>query len=72
MPLNALKGVETEMERRYDRLASAGVRNIQDYNERLKSGRMKNSETVVHSVLPYLVVVIDELADLMMTAAPRG
>ncbi len=67
--VNALKGVETEMERRYDRLASAGVRNIQDYNERLKSGRLKNSETVVHSVMPYLVVVIDELADLMMTAA---
>lgn len=67
--VNALKGVETEMERRYDRLASAGVRNIQDYNERLKSGRLKSSETVTHSIMPYLIVVIDELADLMMTAA---
>ena len=67
--VNVLKGVETEMEKRYDRLASAGVRNIQDYNDRLKSGRLKSSETVTHSNMPYLIVVIDELADLMMTAA---
>jgi DNA segregation ATPase FtsK/SpoIIIE, S-DNA-T family len=65
----ALKGVELEMERRYDRLAAAGVRNIADYNERIKSGRLKNTETVVHRKMPYLIVVIDELADLMITAA---
>jgi S-DNA-T family DNA segregation ATPase FtsK/SpoIIIE len=64
-----LRSVETEMEKRYDRLAAAGVRNIQDYNERLTSGRLKHSETVVHRKMPYLVVVIDELADLMITAA---
>ena len=64
-----LKSVELEMEKRYDRLAAAGVRNIQDYNERLKAGRLKNTETILHSKMPYLVVVIDELADLMMTAA---
>lgn len=71
-PRNAvlvLKGVEYEMEKRYDRLASAGVRNIVDYNERIKSGRLKSTETVVHSRMPYLLVVIDELADLMITAA---
>ncbi len=67
--VSVLKSVELEMENRYDRLASAGVRNIQDYNERLASGRLKNSESVVHRKMPYLVVVIDELADLMMTAA---
>ena len=39
--VTALRGVELEMERRYDRLAAAGVRNIQDYNERLRSGRLK-------------------------------
>ena len=65
----ALKGVEYEMERRYDRLAAAGVRNIVDYNERFKSGRLKNTETVVHAKMPFLLVVIDELADLMITAA---
>lgn len=67
--VSVLKSVELEMEKRYDRLAAAGVRNIQDYNERLKSGRLKNSESIVHRKMPYLVVVIDELADLMMTAA---
>ncbi|MBI4535251.1 MAG: DNA translocase FtsK, partial [Ignavibacteriae bacterium] len=64
-----LKNVEYEMEKRYDRLASAGVRNIADYNDRLKAGRLRNSETVTHAKMPYLIVVIDELADLMITAA---
>lgn len=65
----ALKSVEIEMERRYDRLAAAGVRNIADYNERVKSGRLHDTETIKHRKLPYLIVVIDELADLMITAA---
>lgn len=65
----ALRGVEYEMEKRYDRLASAGVRNIIDYNDRLASGRMKSTETITHSKMPYLLVIIDELADLMITAA---
>jgi S-DNA-T family DNA segregation ATPase FtsK/SpoIIIE len=64
-----LRGVEIEMERRYERLASAGVRNIADYNERVKNGRLKDTDTVSHAKMPYLVVVIDELADLMITAA---
>ncbi len=65
----ALRGVELEMERRYDRLAAAGVRNVQDYNERLRSGRLAYTPEHPHTRLPYLVVVIDELADLMITAA---
>jgi len=65
----ALRGVELEMERRYDRLASAGVRSIVDYNERLASGRLRSTEEVQHMKMPYLLVVIDELADLMITAA---
>ena len=64
-----LRGVEIEMEKRYDRLAAAGVRNILDYNERLASGRLKDTEQVAHAKMPYLIVVIDELADLMITAA---
>jgi S-DNA-T family DNA segregation ATPase FtsK/SpoIIIE len=64
-----LKGVEIEMERRYEKLAAAGVRNIGDYNGRVKSGRLKNTDTVTHAKMPYLLVVIDELADLMITAA---
>jgi S-DNA-T family DNA segregation ATPase FtsK/SpoIIIE len=65
----ALKGVEYEMEKRYGRLAAAGVRSIVDYNDRLRSGKLKNTETMTHSRMPYLVVIIDELADLMITAA---
>ena len=71
-PQNAvlgLKSVELEMEKRYDRLAAAGVRNIADYNEKVGSGRLHDTETIKHRKLPYLVVVIDELADLMITAA---
>jgi S-DNA-T family DNA segregation ATPase FtsK/SpoIIIE len=67
--VNVLRGVELEMEKRYDRLAAAGVRNINDYNERVKSGRIKNTPEVTHQKMPYLIVIIDELADLMMTAA---
>ncbi|MEX2190587.1 MAG: DNA translocase FtsK 4TM domain-containing protein [Bacteroidota bacterium] len=65
----ALKSVELEMEKRYDRLAAAGVRNIADYNERVKGGRLHDTEAIKHRKLPYLIIVIDELADLMITAA---
>ncbi|HTO94314.1 MAG TPA: DNA translocase FtsK 4TM domain-containing protein, partial [Bacteroidota bacterium] len=64
-----LRSVEREMENRYDRLAAAGVRNIVDYNERLAAGRLKESEETPHAKMPFLIVVIDELADLMITAA---
>jgi S-DNA-T family DNA segregation ATPase FtsK/SpoIIIE len=64
-----LKSVEYEMEKRYDLLAAAGVRHIADYNERVKSGRLHDTEGLKHRKLPYLVVVVDELADLMITAA---
>ena len=64
-----LKGLELEMDKRYDLLATAGVRNISDYNERLKNGRLVSTETVKHRKLPYIVVIVDELADLMITAA---
>ena len=53
----ALKCVVKEMELRYESLEKAGVRNIADYNRRLPE-----------EAIPYLVVVIDELADLMITA----
>jgi S-DNA-T family DNA segregation ATPase FtsK/SpoIIIE len=65
----ALRCVEVEMERRYDRLSNAGVRSIVDYNERVKAGRLKSTDVIQHAKMPYLVVIIDELADLMITAA---
>ncbi|WP_027106927.1 DNA translocase FtsK [Ligilactobacillus ceti] len=59
----ALRWVVEEMENRYQKLAAAGVRNIASYNEKaLASGKYEYK-------LPYIVVVIDELADLMMVAA---
>lgn len=70
-PQNAvsiLKSVELEMEQRYDRLANAGVRYIEDYNKRYEEGTLKNTEDVKHRRMPYIVVIIDELADLMITA----
>ncbi|MES2765664.1 MAG: DNA translocase FtsK [Bacteroidota bacterium] len=64
----ALKSVEAEMERRYDILASVGQRNIVDYNAKVNEGKYKDTTETVHRPLPYIVVIIDELADLMMTA----
>jgi S-DNA-T family DNA segregation ATPase FtsK/SpoIIIE len=65
----ALKSVEYEMEQRYDRLAAVGVRNVADYNERVREGKLKDSPTLKHRKIPYLIIVIDELADLMLTAS---
>jgi len=72
-PQNAilmLKSVEYEMEKRYDKLAKAGVRNIVDYNKKVSDPKTKPTDTemVKHHHLPYLIVIIDELADLMITA----
>ena len=73
VPSNAvllLKSVEYEMEKRYDKLAKAGVRNIVDYNLKIADPKKapKDSDTMKHYFLPYIVVIIDELADLMITA----
>ena len=66
----ALKSIEYEMERRYDKLAKAGVRNIVDYNKKIADPKTKphDTETIKHHHLPYIIVIIDELADLMITA----
>ncbi len=64
--LPALQSLVLEMELRYDLLKEARVRNITEYNEAYFSGRLANLEG--HRYLPYIVLIIDELADLMMTA----
>ncbi|MGK9476461.1 DNA translocase FtsK 4TM domain-containing protein [Melioribacter sp. OK-6-Me] len=68
--LLALKAVEFEMEKRYDKLAKAGVRNIMDYNKKVLNPRTKpkDTEEMKHHKLPYIIVIIDELADLMITS----
>ncbi|MBE2217384.1 MAG: DNA translocase FtsK 4TM domain-containing protein [Ignavibacteria bacterium] len=65
----ALKGLEIEMEKRYERLANATVRNIADYNKKFIEGRLKDHENIKHGKMPYIIVIIDELADLMITAS---
>ncbi len=67
----ALKAAEFEMEKRYNKLAKAGVRNIVDYNEKVSDPKRKprDTEEMKHHKLPYMVVIIDELADLMITAS---
>lgn len=72
-----LNWVVTEMENRYKLFAAVGVRNITGFNTRPISEEAKTqmnnveSENVVPVHLPYIVVVIDELADLMMVAADK-
>jgi len=66
----ALKWTVAEMERRYRLLAANGVRSLGDFNARLKSGEeLDDPSGAVEPLraLPYIVVVIDELADLMLT-----
>ena len=65
----ALKALEVEMERRYDRLAKAAVRSLADYNSKVAQGKLRSTSEEQHYHLPYIVVIIDELADLMITAA---
>ncbi len=63
-----LRSLVLEMNDRYDKFSKAGVRNIQEYNERVRQGRIK-SEDGDSFELPYIVVIIDELADLMIAAS---
>lgn len=63
----ALKKVVEEMERRYDLFAHTGTRNIEGYNEHIKKHNVE--EEAQQPLLPYIVVIVDELADLMMVAS---
>ena len=63
-----LRSCEREMEIRYDLLAEAGVRGIEEYNKKFAAGKLAELGKA-HKHLPYIVVIVDELADLMMTSA---
>lgn len=74
---NALAWAVREMERRYDLLADVGVRDITGYNQAVDNNTLKpplgvlddDGERLSYSRLPFVLVVVDELADLMMVAA---
>ena len=64
----ALKKIVVEMERRYDLFESSGTKNIEGYNK-LVDKKNEEDPTLNMKRLPFIVVIIDELADLMMVAA---
>lgn len=63
----ALQKVVQEMEERYEKFAATGVRNITGYNEFVQQKNLENGTK--HPTLPFIVVIVDELADLMMVAS---
>ncbi len=67
--VRVLGGVEMEMARRYDLLSSVGVRNIEEFNRLAEAGKAVSVDGEILHPLCYLIIVIDELADLMMIAA---
>jgi S-DNA-T family DNA segregation ATPase FtsK/SpoIIIE len=64
--INTLNSLCIEMDDRYELLKKAMVRNIKEYNQKFKSRKLNPEEG--HKFLPYIVLVIDEFADLIMTA----
>jgi len=64
--VNTLNSLCIEMDQRYDLLKDAGVRNLKEYNQKFINRKISDPEK--HRYLPFIVLVIDEFADLMMTA----
>ena len=61
-----LNSLCVEMDQRYEQLAKARVRNIKDYNEQVREGKLSRRDGF--DFLPYIVLIVDEWSDLIMTA----
>ncbi len=66
---DALKRIVREMEDRYDKFSEKGVKNIATYNEWVDKQNISLSDEEKISHMPYIVVIVDELADLMLVAS---
>ena len=71
-----LKWALREVDKRYKKLANVGVRNIEGYNTYIEKhpeviGKTMEEDNLVHGKLPFIVIIIDELADLMIVAGPE-
>lgn len=64
--INTLNALCIEMDNRYESLKDAGTRNIKEYNEKFIARRLNPAKG--HKYLPFIVLVVDEFADLIMTA----
>lgn len=64
--INTLNSLCIEMDNRYEMLKNAFCRNIKEYNDKFKARKLNPNEG--HQFLPYIVLVVDEFADLIMTA----
>ena len=73
--VNTLNSLVIEMENRYKLLMDAGVRNLEDYNEKFVSRRLNPNKVVAdslhHQYLPYIVIIIDEYGDFIMQAGKQ-
>ena len=68
MALQALNWLVGEMERRYQMLKPTGVRSIGEYNDKVRAGEVVGRDgNLVETTLPFLVAIVEEFADLMMT-----
>ena len=69
--LSAMKWAAAEMDRRYNTMAEARVKKIDDYNAKMAGSTVKNEDGTEKTIekMPYIVIVIDEMADLMMRAS---
>ncbi len=73
--VNTLNSLVIEMENRYKLLMDAGVRNLEDYNDKFVSRRLNPEKLVAdslhHQFLPYIVIIIDEYGDFIMQAGKQ-